>query len=120
VRLEFDNPGLNLRPGMLATVRIETRRQDHAVTVPAEAVIYSGERRLVFVALGDGHYEAREVVTGLIGDNRRTEVLAGLTKGELVVVSGQFLIDSESQLQEAVQKLLESRLEARRPAAGSG
>lgn len=119
VRLEFDNPGLGLRPGMLATVRIETRRKDHATTVPSEAVIHSGERRLVFVATGGGHYEAREVVIGLMGDNRRAEVMEGLAEGERVVVSGQFLLDSESQLQEAVQKLLESRLEARRGAEAS-
>jgi Cu(I)/Ag(I) efflux system membrane fusion protein/cobalt-zinc-cadmium efflux system membrane fusion protein len=118
VRLEFENPGLSLRPGMLATVRIETRRKDHATTVPAEAVIHSGERRLVFVAKGGGHYEAREVVIGLMADNRRTEVLEGLHKGELVVVSGQFLLDSESQLQEAVQKLLDSRLEYKRKQTG--
>jgi hypothetical protein len=52
-------------------------------------------------------------VIGLVGDNNRTEVLNGLTKGEQVVVSGQFMLDSESQLQEAVAKLLEARLQAR-------
>jgi len=118
VRIEFENPGLNLRPGMLATVRIETRRKDHATTVPSEAVIYSGERRMVFVAKGGGKYEPREIVIGLIGDNGRTEVLEGLAKDEIVVVSGQFLLDSESQLQEAVQKLLDTRLEAKRKQSG--
>jgi multidrug efflux pump subunit AcrA (membrane-fusion protein) len=114
VRLEFENPGVDLKPGMLAIVRIETRRKDHAVTVPTEAVIHSGERRIVFVVKGYGKYEPREVVTGLVADNNRTEILEGLTKGEEVVVSGQFLLDSESQLQEAVSKLLEARLQAKK------
>ena len=114
VRLEFENAGLNLKPGMLATVRIETRRKDHSTSVPSEAIIHSGERRLVFVVKGYGKYEAKEIVMGLIADNNRTEVLTGLTKGEQVVVSGQFLLDSESQLQEAVQKMLASRLQKKK------
>jgi Cu(I)/Ag(I) efflux system membrane fusion protein/cobalt-zinc-cadmium efflux system membrane fusion protein len=81
--------------------------------VPSEAVLHSGQRRLVFVVRGYGHYESREIITGLVGDNNRTEVLDGLTKDEQVVVSGQFLLDSESQLQEAVAKLLEARLQAK-------
>jgi Cu(I)/Ag(I) efflux system membrane fusion protein/cobalt-zinc-cadmium efflux system membrane fusion protein len=112
VRLELENPGIDLKPGMLAVVRIETRRKDHATTVPTEAVLYSGERRLVFVVRGYGKYAPREVVTGLVADNQRTEILEGLSKGEEVVTSGQFLLDSESQLQEAVEKLLASRLQA--------
>jgi Cu(I)/Ag(I) efflux system membrane fusion protein/cobalt-zinc-cadmium efflux system membrane fusion protein len=114
VRLEFENPGIDLKPGMLATVRIETRRKDHATTVPSEAVIHSGERRIVFVVKGYGKYEPREVVTGLTADNHKTEILEGLAKGEEVVVSGQFLLDSESQLQEAVAKLLAARLQAKK------
>ncbi len=114
VRLEFENPGIDLKPGMLAIVRIETRRKDHAVTVPSEAVLHSGERRIVFVVRGYGKYEPREVVTGLVADNHKTEILEGLTKGEEVVVSGQFLLDSESQLQEAVSKLLAARLQSKK------
>ncbi|MBW2277681.1 MAG: efflux RND transporter periplasmic adaptor subunit [Deltaproteobacteria bacterium] len=113
VRLEFENPGVNLKPGMLAIVRIETQRKDHVVTVPTEAVLHSGERRLVFVTKTYGRYEPREITIGLYGDNRRIEVLSGLVKGERVVTSGQFLLDSESQLQEAVQKLIDARLQAK-------
>ncbi|MCP4199997.1 MAG: efflux RND transporter periplasmic adaptor subunit [Proteobacteria bacterium] len=113
IRLEFENPGLNMKPGMLAIVRIESQKRDRVITVPSEAVIHSGERRLVFVATGYGHYQPREIITGLVGDNNRTEVLEGVTPGEQVVVSGQFMLDSESQLQEAVAKLLEARLQAR-------
>jgi Cu(I)/Ag(I) efflux system membrane fusion protein/cobalt-zinc-cadmium efflux system membrane fusion protein len=113
VRIELENPGLNLKPGMLAIVQIQTRHKDHVTTVPSEAVIHSGEHQLVFVVRGYGEYEPREIVTGLVADNNRTEVLEGLTKGEQVVVSGHFLLDSESQLQEAVQKLMGSRLQAK-------
>ena len=56
---------------------------------------------------GGGRFEPREVTTGLIGDHRMTEVVSGLSEGERVVTSGQFLIDSESQLQEALQKILQ-------------
>ena len=96
--------------------------------VPSEAVIHSGERQLVFVSRGIGKYDPREIVTGLIGTaadgppgqtrwpqagGRVVEVPAGLEEGEAVVVSGQFLLDSESRLQEAVQKLQEARLQVK-------
>ena len=109
VRLEFDNPGVALKPGMFATVHIQYRRREGALAVPTEAVIHSGERELVFVALGEGRFAAREVTTGLVADHRLTEVLDGLEVGEVVVTSGQFLLDSESQLQEAIAKLLAAR-----------
>lgn len=113
VRLEFDNPGLALKPGMFATVQIEAQRKNDVVVVPTEAVIHSGTRQLVFVALELGRYEMREVSTGMVGDRYVTEVISGLQPGERVVTSGQFLLDSESQLQEAVQKLLAARLHAK-------
>jgi len=111
VRLEFRNPGLQLKPGMFTTVRIETRHLSDVLAVPAEAILRSGERHIVFVARGLGKYEPRQVVTGLVGAGHMTEVESGLREGETVVLSGQFLLDSESKLQEAMQKLLESRLQ---------
>ncbi len=105
VRLEFENPDYRLKPGMFATVYIEYRREDDVLTVPTEAIIHSGKRELVFVSLGDGKFEPREVVTGLEGDRHMTEVISGLHEGELIVASGQFLIDSESQLQEVTRKM---------------
>ncbi len=113
VRLEFDNPGLDLKPGMFATVQIEAERKDDVSIVPTEAIIHSGMRQLVFVALDLGRYEMREITTGLAADRHLTEVISGLSPGERVVTSGQFLLDSESQLQEAVQKLLAARLHAK-------
>ncbi len=106
VRLEFDNPGVRLKPGMFATVYIQYRRMDDVVAVPSEAILYSGRRELVFVAKGQGRFEPREVVVGLTGDHRMTEIREGLEPGELVVTSSQFLIGSESQLQEALSKIL--------------
>jgi len=106
VRLEFDNPGYLLKPGMFATVYIEFRRKDGVLAVPTEAILHSGRRELVFVARGGGRFEPREITTGLVGDHHVTEVLEGLSEGELVVASGQFLLDSESQLQEAIRKML--------------
>ncbi len=106
VRLEFPNPGVALKPGMFATVNIEYRRVEDALAIPLQAVIRSGRRELVFIALGKGRFAPREVVTGLEADHHLVEVLEGLTEGEEVVTSGQFLFDSESQLQEAIQKML--------------
>ena len=113
VRLEFPNPGVELKPGMFATVRIEAQRKEAVLRIPTEAILHSGERQLVFITGEIGKYEAREIVTGLVGDGHITEVLSGLSQGETVVTSGQFLLDSESQLQEAVQKLLAARLQAK-------
>ena len=119
VRLEFKNPGLQLKPGMFTTVRIDTRHLSSVLTVPTEAVLHSGERNIVFVALGLGKYEPRQVVTGLSGAGHLTEVKSGLHEGETIVLSGQFLLDSESQLQEAMQKLLASRLHAKQQKQGA-
>lgn len=116
-RLEFPNPGLGLKPGMFATVWIQAQRLPGVLAVPTEAILHSGQRQLVFVSKGDGKFEPREIVTGLVGDGHITQVLSGLSEHEVVVTSGQFLLDSESQLQEAVAKLLAARLEAKKTAA---
>lgn len=108
VRLEFENPGVRLKPGMFATVYVQYRRKDDVIAVPTEAILHSGRRELVFVALGKGRFQPREIHTGLVGDHRLTEVVEGLSEGERVVVSSQFLIDSESQLQEALRKIMAS------------
>lgn len=108
VRLEFDNPGVRLKPGMFATVHIQYRRKDDVIAVPTEAVLHSGRRTLVFLARGRGRFEPRDVQLGLQGDHRMTEIVSGLAPGDRVVTSGQFLIDSESQLQEALKKILAS------------
>jgi Cu(I)/Ag(I) efflux system membrane fusion protein/cobalt-zinc-cadmium efflux system membrane fusion protein len=106
VRLELPNPDLILKPDMFANVTIETEARPRALVVPEAAVIRSGRRSLAIVALGEGRFEPREVELGLDSGDGWLEVTNGLRSGEQVVTSGQFLIDSESKLQEAVQKLL--------------
>ena len=108
VRLEFDNPGVRLKPGMFATIYVQYRRKDDTIAVPTSAILFSGRRQIVFVAHDRGRFEPREIQVGLQGDHRMTEVTSGLTEGEVVVTSGQFLLDSESQLQEALQKIVAS------------
>lgn len=111
VRLEFPNPGLNLKPGMYANVRIESRPIDNTIVIPSEAVLRTGERNIVFVVLDEGQFEPREVTLGVEGGPRNEElqVLSGVEPGETVVTSAQFLIDSESRLQEAIQKMLKQK-----------
>ncbi|MDA3813977.1 MAG: efflux RND transporter periplasmic adaptor subunit [Candidatus Cloacimonetes bacterium] len=108
IRVELENSDLSLKPGMFVTIRIEADRANKVLTVPTEAIINSGERKIVFLSRGNGKFEPREIQTGLADDkDYYTEVISGLEENEIVVVSGQFLLDSESQLQEAVQKLLD-------------
>jgi len=111
VRLEFPNPNLKLKPGMFANVLIQTRPKKDVTVVPNEAIIRTGERNLVFVAKGEGAFEPREVTLGMEGGERNNEIeiLAGVKPGEQIVTSAQFLFDSESRLQEAIQKMLQQK-----------
>jgi membrane fusion protein, copper/silver efflux system len=105
VRMEFHNPGYFLKPGMFATVEIRSEVAPSALLVPDVAVLRSGEKNTVFVALDDGHFEARTVTLGPRAENHMYQVLSGLINGERVVTSGQFLLDSESQLRLATEKM---------------
>ncbi len=105
-RLEFQNPDLLLKPDMFADITIDASPRSHAVVVPSEAIVRSGLREQVFVVRDAGKFEPREVEIGLSGGDF-TEILSGLAVGEEVVVSGQFLIDSESKLREAAAKMRE-------------
>ncbi len=91
---------------MYANVIIETETQPQLLAIPDEAVIHSGKRSLAIVALGESRFEPRQVALEIDSGKGWVEVRAGIQDGEDVVTSGQFLIDSESRLQEAVQKLL--------------
>ena len=105
-RLELDNADLELRPDMYVTVYMSGEKVDNALLIPQEAVLYSGEKQTVFVALKGGRFEPRLVRTGLQGENGHVEVVQGLFEGEQVVTSAQFMLDSESKLREAIQKML--------------
>lgn len=104
-RIVVDNPDGDLRPGMFADIRLDVELAESAVLVPDTAVLRSGERNTVFIALDGGMFEPREIKLGprTVGD--RYQVLSGVEPGERVVVSGQFLLDSESQLREAIDKM---------------
>ena len=106
--LEVPNPQRRLRAGMYATVLFEPVVAKQAVTVPSEAVFRTGERNVVVVSLGKGRFAPRDVALGPEGDGFVT-VLAGLNEGDEVVTSAQFLIDSESNLKEAIQKMIAAR-----------
>lgn len=105
-RFDIDNPDFTLKPDMYVNVRLETDPVKNALTVPAEAVLHSGERKTVFVALGDGKFEPRQVKTGVQSDSGDIEIIQGLLDGDHVVTSAQFMLDSESKLREAIQKML--------------
>jgi RND family efflux transporter MFP subunit len=102
LRLEFANPDLALKPEMFADVQLESDLGER-LAVPDSAVLASGTRNIVFVAHADGLFEPREVRLGVRLPDR-VEVLDGLIAGETVVTSGNFLIDSESKLQAALQE----------------
>ena len=97
VRLELANPRGALVPGMFAIVKFAATNATPALLVPTEAVIETGVRTVVVVADGNGSFSPVAVERGRDGDGR-TEILKGLTAGQRVVVSGQFLLDSEASL----------------------
>lgn len=96
VRLETENPGVALRPDMFVDVAFSIALPP-AVTVPMDALLDSGLKKTVFVDLGNGVFEPREVETGWRFNNR-VEIVKGLKPGERIAMSGTFLIDSESRL----------------------
>jgi RND family efflux transporter MFP subunit len=105
VRMTLENPHFQLKPGMYATVEIMTQPSPDTIQVPREAVIDTGTRQIAFIAEGEGHFTPRQVRMGIMGDNDMVEILDGLAPGEMVVTSGQFLMDVESRTIEATQKL---------------
>lgn len=109
VRMELQNPELTLRHGMFAMAFLEVEIAPRAIVVPREAIIDTGERQVAFVALDMGHFEPRRVEMGASGDGGIVQVLSGLAPGERVVVSGQFLLDAESRMKEAIQRFLQEK-----------
>jgi Cu(I)/Ag(I) efflux system membrane fusion protein len=95
-RVELVNVGGALSPGMFVTIALSAPA-DEGLLVPTEAVIRTGKRNLVMVAEGEGKFRPVEVTTGFEG-NGQTQITGGLKAGQQVVVSGQFLLDSEASL----------------------
>jgi Cu(I)/Ag(I) efflux system membrane fusion protein len=104
VRSVLPNKGLALRPGMVADVVVFGGPKREVLLVPSEAVIYTGTRNVIVVADGPGKFRAVEVRPGMEAGGK-TEILEGLAAGQEVVVSGQFLIDSEASLTSALTRL---------------
>ena len=112
VRLEFDNRNNTLKPGMFANVSLENTLAAEKTLVPRSAVIDTGQRQVAFVSLGEGKFEPRDVRLGVQTGDGKIEVISGLKPGEMVVTSGQFLIDSEAKMREALAKMIKGDLAA--------
>ncbi len=105
VRMEFENLDLLLKPDMYADVNIEADVRESAIAIPKEAVLRAGKKSMTLVEISEGRFEPREVRLGVDSEDYY-EVLDGLEEGETVVVSGNFLIDSESNLKEVFGRML--------------
>jgi len=103
VRLAFPNPTGELRPDMFGEVVLRGEGRE-ALRIPVDAVIDSGTRSIVFVAMGDGKFQPREVKLGDT-DREYVEVVSGLSAGERVVMRANFLVDSESRLRASLAAL---------------
>ena len=103
-RIALANPAARLKPGMYATVRLSANLGD-ALTVPASAVLYTGERAVTFVDMGGGSLMPHELELGVRGGDL-VQVLSGVEPGQRVVTSAQFLLDSESNLAEVMRAMM--------------
>ena len=103
-RIAIPNLDGRIKPGMYATVRFSTPSSS-VLTVPASAVLYTGERALVFVDMGSGRLMPHEVETGRIAGNY-AEILSGIEPGQRVVTSAQYLLDSESNMAEVMKSMM--------------
>lgn len=101
VRIQLSNPGGRIKPGMFATVYLDTPGVERALLIPRDAVMRTGTRDLVFVQQEPGVYEARDVRVGDASDDR-VQILSGLLAGEQVVARANFILDAESRLMETM------------------
>lgn len=106
VRLRFDNPGDMLKPNMYADVTIFADPRKQVLAVPMESIIRTGDEQRVILAQGNGHFKPVRVNTG-IESGSMVEVVEGLNEGETIVVSSQFLIDSESSTRASLLRMTE-------------
>jgi Cu(I)/Ag(I) efflux system membrane fusion protein/cobalt-zinc-cadmium efflux system membrane fusion protein len=120
--VEVPNDRGRLRAGMYTDVVIHGPPLRDAVLIPDSAVLRSGERELVFVDLGAGRFQPREIKLGIRGEGDVVQIVTGVAPGERVVTQAQFMLDSESRVQEAIAKFRErGRLRSAEPAGhGNG
>jgi Cu(I)/Ag(I) efflux system membrane fusion protein/cobalt-zinc-cadmium efflux system membrane fusion protein len=114
--VEVPNKDARLRAGMYADVVLQGPPVRDAVLIPNSAVLRSGERDLVFIDLGEGRFAPREVTLGIRGEGDVIQILEGLAPGEAVVTQSQFMLDSESRVQEAIAKFVSRRDGESKPA----
>jgi Cu(I)/Ag(I) efflux system membrane fusion protein len=122
VRVEIENPRSRLVPGMFVSLDFAAPAAMPQLVVPSEAVIATGERAIAIVARAGGGFDVADVKLGMESGGR-TVILSGLTEGQSVVLSGQFLIDSEASLKSAVSRLSSDKPGAQsapKPPAGHG
>ncbi len=112
VRLAFDNPHGLLKPGMYATVELQSTLAGERTLAPRSAIIDTGARQVAFVSLGEGRFEPRNVKIGVETTSGVVEILSGLSPGELVVTSGQFLLDSEAKIRESLARMIRGDMAA--------
>jgi Cu(I)/Ag(I) efflux system membrane fusion protein len=117
-RIELGNPGGQLVPGMFATINFMPVARKEVLLVPSEAIIQTGKRSVVVVAEGDGKFASFDVEVGL-DRNGQTEIRKGLEVGQKVVVSGQFLVDSEANLKASTARMGEMPAPADATAKGA-
>ena len=103
VRIIISNRKGILKPGMFVNVNVKSNITKNVVTIPDHSVIFSGEKNYVFVSLGDGDFEVRPVIV-LTRSAGKAVISSGLKKNDMIVANGQFLLDSEASLKEALQK----------------
>ena len=104
VRIVIENADFKLAPGMFVSLEFEGKAEQEQLVVPSEAVIMTGERNVVIVARQGGGFDVANVTLGAETDGR-TAILSGLEEGQEIVLSGQFLIDSEASLKSSVSRL---------------
>ncbi|MCW8899618.1 MAG: efflux RND transporter periplasmic adaptor subunit [Gammaproteobacteria bacterium] len=104
VRLRFENKDESLKPNMFAKVAIYGGAKREVITIPREALIRTGNDQRVIISVGDGGFQARKVTAG-IESGEFIEIVQGLSEGDKVVTSGQFLIDSEASLKASIARM---------------
>ncbi|HHJ34496.1 MAG TPA: efflux transporter periplasmic adaptor subunit, partial [Gammaproteobacteria bacterium] len=120
VRLRFDNPEERLKPNMYANVKIYGGAKENTIVIPLEGLIRTGRDERVIISLGDGKFEARDVVAG-IESGDYVEILSGVEEGDQIVISAQFLIDSEASMRASLTRMspVEDASDMDKPADGS-
>ncbi|MFH2035272.1 MAG: efflux RND transporter periplasmic adaptor subunit [Candidatus Zixiibacteriota bacterium] len=102
IRVTLANSKNIIRPDMYAEVNIKSELAGKRLVIPRSAIINSGTKQVIYIDEGDGSYSPHVIETGVVGENDMVEVISGLNDGEIIVTSGQFMLDSESRLNEAL------------------